>query len=113
LFATKRVTKFAATAIAAAGIGLAGIASAATASALTSVDDDFLAEISSQDIAYDSPRVAVENAHYVCGALDDGASPIDLGDEILSQTDLDVEQAAFFVVASIANYCPEHEALLP
>jgi hypothetical protein len=113
VFATQRVTKFAATAIAAVGLGLAGIATAGTASALTSVDDEFLAAISEAGIAYDSPTAAISNARYVCGALDDGADPLDLGDEILSNTDLDTRQAAVFMVESVFNYCPEHEVLLP
>ncbi len=113
MFATHRVTKFAATAIAATGLGLAALAGAGTASALTSVDDEFLSAISDEGIAYDSPRVAISNAQYVCGAIDDGADPLDLGDEILGNTDLTTHQAAVFVVESVFNYCPENEALLP
>jgi hypothetical protein len=57
--------------------------------------------------------MAVSNAKYVCGALDDGADPLDLGHEILSNTDLSTHQAAVFVVESVYNYCPEHSSLLP
>jgi hypothetical protein len=113
MFATHRVTKFVATAIAATGLGLAALSTAATASALTSPDDDFLAAISDEGISYDSARVAVSNAKYVCSSIDDGADPLDLGDEILSNTDLSTHQAAVFVVESVYNYCPEHAALLP
>jgi hypothetical protein len=55
----------------------------------------------------------VLNAHYVCGSIDDGADPLDLGDEILANTDLTMHQAAVFVVESVFNYCPEHTAALP
>lgn len=113
MFATHRVTKFAATAIAASGLGMVAFAGAGTANAFVSVDEEFLAAISDEGIAYDSARTAVSNAHYVCGAIDDGADPLDLGDEILSNTDLTTHQAAVFVVESVFNYCPEHQVLLP
>ena len=113
MFATNRVTTFAATAIAAAGLGLAAFAGAGTASALTSTDDEFLSNISDEGISYDSARTAISNAQYVCGSIDDGADPLDLGDEILANTDLTTHQAAVFVVESVFNYCPEHTVLLP
>ncbi len=114
MFATHRVTKFAATAIAATGLGLAAFAGAGTAGALSSTDDEFLSNISDEGIAYDSPRTAVSNARIrVRIAIDDGADPLDLGDEILANTDLTMHQAAVFVVESVFNYCPEHTALLP
>lgn len=47
------------------------------------------------------------------GAGTAGADPLDLGDEILANTDLTTHQAAVFVVESVFNYCPEHTALLP
>jgi len=114
MFATHRVARFAATAVAAAGLGLAAFAGTGTASAVTSsADDEFLSAISDEGISYDSAKAAVSNAQYVCGAIDDGADPLDLGDEILSNTDLSMPQAAVFVVESVLNYCPEHTALLP
>ena len=113
MFATLRVTKFAAVAIAATGLGLAAFAGAGTANAFYSVDDEFLNAISDEGISYDSAGTAVSNAHYVCGSIDDGADPLDLGDEILANTDLTTHQAAVFVVESVFNYCPEHTALLP
>jgi hypothetical protein len=44
----------------------------------------------------------------VCSSLDDGADPVDLGQEILDNTDLTTHQAAVFVVTSVNVYCPEH-----
>lgn len=113
MFATNRVATFTATAIAAAGLGLAALAGAGTAAAFSSVDDEFLSNISDEGISYDTPATAVGNARYVCNALDDGADPLDLGDEILSNTDLSTHQAAVFVVESVFNYCPENTVLLP
>jgi hypothetical protein len=113
MFATNRVARFAATAVAAAGLGLAALAGAGTAGAFSSPDDEFLANIADEGISYDSARTAVSNAHYVCGAIDDGADPLDLGDEILANTDLTSHQAAVFVVESVFTYCPENTVLLP
>jgi len=113
MFTTHRVTTLAATAIAAAGLGLSALTGAATAGALTSVDAEFLSIISDEGITYDSPRDAVDGAQYVCASIDDGAHPVDLGDEILATTDLTMHQAAVFVVESVFHYCPEYEVLLP
>lgn len=113
MFATNRVATFAATAIAATGLGLAAFTGAGTASAFSSVDDEFLSNISDEGISYDSAATAVSNARYVCNSIDDGADPLDLGDEILSNTDLTTHQAAVFVVESVFNYCPENTVLLP
>lgn len=111
MHATHRLTKFAGTAIVAGALGLAAMATAGTAGAVTSTDNSFLDEISAEGIAYDSEGVAVSNALYVCGALDDGADPADIGNEILSNTDLTTRQAAVFVVASVGNFCPEYGVL--
>jgi Protein of unknown function (DUF732) len=113
MFAKRRVTMFAATAVATAALGLTALAAAGTAGAFSSPDDEFLSNISDDGISYDSASRAVSNAHYVCGSIDDGADPLDLGDEILANTDLTMHQAAVFVVESVSNYCPEHTAALP
>ena len=107
MFATNRFTKFAGTALVAGALGLAAVATAGTAGALSSVDDTFLTEISAEGISYDSPKDAIYAAHDVCFALDEGADPVDLGMEILDDTDLTTDQAAVFVLASVGNYCPE------
>jgi hypothetical protein len=113
MFATHRVATLAATTLAAAGLGFAAFAGAGTAGAVSSVDDEFLANISDEGISYDSATTAVSNARYVCGAIDDGADPLDLGDEILANTDLSTHQAAVFVVESVFSYCPDNAVLLP
>jgi hypothetical protein len=111
MFASPRFTKFAGTALVAGALGLAAVATAGTGGAVSSVDDAFLTEISAEGIAYDTPKAAISNAHYVCAALDEGADPVDLGTEILDNTDLTTHQAAVFVVASVGNYCSEFGSL--
>jgi hypothetical protein len=106
-----RVTKLAGTAIVAGALGLAALATAGSAGALSSTDDTFLTEISNEGIAYDSPKAAISVAHDVCFALDEGADPVDLGVEILENTDLTTDQAAVFVLASVDTYCPEFGVL--
>jgi len=108
MFATHRLTTFAGTALLAGALGVAAVATAGTAGAVSSVDDTFLKDISSEGISYDAPKAAIANAHYVCSSLDDGADPVDLGQEILDSTDLTTHQAAVFVVASVNAYCPEY-----
>jgi len=108
MFASNRLTKFAGTALVAGAFGLAAVATAGTAGAVSSTDDAFLTEISSEGISYDAPKAAIKNAHYVCSALDDGADPVDLGQEILDNTDLTTHQAAVFVVSAVNAYCPEY-----
>ena len=108
MFAQNGVTKLAGTALVAGALGLAALATAGTAGALSSVDNTFLTEIAAEGIAYDSPKAAISTAHEVCFALDDGADPVDLGMEIMDNTDLTTDQVATFVVSSVSNYCPEH-----
>jgi Protein of unknown function (DUF732) len=108
MFAHTRFATFAGTALVAGALGLAAVATAGTAGALSSTDDSFLTEITSEGISFDTAKDAVSDAHYVCSALDDGADPVDLGQEILDNTDLTTHQAAVFVVASVSTYCPEY-----
>jgi hypothetical protein len=108
MFAPNRLTKVAGTALVAGAFGLAAVATAGTAGALSSTDDAFLTQISSEGISYDTAKAAIKNAHSVCSALDDGADPVDLGQEILDNTDLTTHQAAVFVVTAVNVYCPEY-----
>ena len=106
--ATPRLTTFAGTALLAGALGFGAVANAGLAGAVRSVDDAFLNDIGSEGIGYDTPKAAISNAHYVCSSLDDGADPVDLGHEILDNTDLTTHQAAVFVVTSVSAYCPEY-----
>jgi len=111
MFARKAAATFAGTALIAGALGLAGLTAAGTASAMSSADDTFLSDITSEGIAYDSPRAVLKAAHNVCSALDDGADPVDLGMEIMDSTDLTTSQAAMFVVSAVGNFCPEYGSL--
>ncbi|WP_099041092.1 DUF732 domain-containing protein [Mycobacterium neglectum] len=111
MFTRNGVTKFAGTALVAGALGLAAFTTAGTAGAMSSADDNFLTDISSEGIAYDSETEAISIAYDVCFALDDGVDPVDLGMELLDATDLTTDQAATFVVSSVANFCPEHQPL--
>ena len=108
---THKVVKLAGTALVAGALGLAAVATAGTAGALRSADDQFLTEIASEGIGYDSPEAAIENGHYVCSSFDDGASIGELGHEILQNSDLTTHQAAAFIVVAVGSYCPEYTDL--
>lgn len=110
MFASHRLATIG-TALTMATLGLGAVAGAGTAAALSSEDDTFLSEISAEGIAYDSPRAAIGTAHDVCTRLDDGTDPVDLGMEILENTDLTTEQVATFVIASVDHYCPGNAVL--
>jgi uncharacterized protein DUF732 len=56
-----------------------------------------------------SAKEAVSTAHAVCAVFDEGLS---LVDAVSDTTGLEMEDAAFFVGASVASYCPEHEAVI-
>ena len=109
--ASHRFAKFAGIALVAGALGLAAVATAGTAGAISSTDDTFLSEITAEGISYDSAKDAIYAAHDVCFAIDEGSDPVDLGMEILENTDLTTDQVAVFVVSSVDNYCPEHGAL--
>jgi Protein of unknown function (DUF732) len=112
MFASHRITKVAGTAVVMAGLGLAAFASAGTAAAAGSIDDTFLANISSEGIGYDSAKAAIANGHAVCEAIGQGEAPASVGTEILHNTNLTTRQAAAFVVASVDAYCPRYTPLL-
>jgi hypothetical protein len=111
MFTRNGVTQLAGTVIVAGAFGLVAFATAGTAAALSSTDDTFLTQISEVGIAYDDAYGAISIAHDVCYALDDGADPVDLGTELLDETDLTTSQASMFIVTSVGNYCPENSVL--
>lgn len=90
---------------AAAAFGVAALAGNATAS---SVDDDFLATIAAEDIAFDSPAGAIADAHLVCDYLADGRTGSDIGAEIMDNSDLTAKQSSAFVIDAAFSYCPGH-----
>jgi hypothetical protein len=68
--------------------------------------------ITEQGIEPPSAEEAIGVANDVCMVLDDGGDLIDAVSAVSDYTELDFEDSAFFVGASIASYCPEHEALI-
>ena len=113
MFTNHRITTLAATAILTTGLGLGAFVSAATAAAAP-VDDQFVSDISSAGIPYDSPAAAITSAHSVCDSLSAGQSLMELGRQIHNTTPWTPKQAAVFVVDSVNAYCPEnHDKLLP
>ena len=106
MFTTQRFAKLAGTALIGAGLTIGALATAGTASA-GAVDDDFLSELTVAGIGFDNPAAVVDDAYIVCDEIDQGVSPYDIRDEILSNSDLTVDQANVFVVASVEHYCPE------
>jgi hypothetical protein len=113
MFNSHRITTLAAAAIVTTGLGLGAFMSAATAAAAP-VDDQFLSDISSTGIAFDSPAVAISQAHNICDTLSAGQSLMSLGRQLHQTTDWTPKQAATFTIASVNAYCPEnHDKLAP
>jgi uncharacterized protein DUF732 len=104
-----RITTFVGTAAATAALGLAAFASAGVASA-GSVDDTFITVITDQGIKPPSAKEAISVAHDVCAVIDEGGDLVDAVTAVSDYTELDTEDSAFFVGASVASYCPQHEA---
>jgi Protein of unknown function (DUF732) len=50
--------------------------------------------------------------HHVCESVDAGVDAVDLGAEMLANTDLTTHQAAVFVVSSADHCCPEYGPLV-
>jgi hypothetical protein len=94
-------------AIAVAAFATAAVAGTASATA-GGVDDEFLANIKAQGIAFSSAAGAIDDAHLVCDYLADGRTGTDIGAEIMDNSDLDSDQASAFVVEAAFSYCPTH-----
>jgi hypothetical protein len=107
MFTHTRLSKLAATVIGGAAIGLAALASAGNATA-SSTDDAFLAAATDQGIEFSSAQEAAGDAHKVCQLLAAGNTGVEVGSDILQETDLTSHQAAFLVVASVKAYCPQY-----
>jgi Protein of unknown function (DUF732) len=99
------------TTVAAAAIGLAAFAGAGTAAAGTA-DDAFIAQMKSLDVTFPSPQEGVREGQLVCTKLSSGKTGNDIFNEVLSQTNLTSNQAAFFVAGATKAYCPELAARL-
>jgi hypothetical protein len=88
-------------------------AAAAAVSLLTAVgaqaqkpdaDAQFLARISSLNIAYSSPEKAIAAGHQVCREIAEGEDPAQIEQDILSHTDLTRRQVDGFIIAAVDSY---------
>lgn len=98
----------------AAAVGALGIAAVVTAgaAAANTVDDTFIDVLNQQGIQPPSDSEAISVARDACAVIDGGGDLAAAVDAVSSTTKLDFEDSAFFVGASIASYCPEHESLI-
>jgi hypothetical protein len=106
--ALRHLTAFIGTAAAASALGLAALVSAGSAGA-TSTDDIFISVLADEGIQAPSTDEAVSVALDVCTVFDDGGDLYDAVNEVSEYTELNTDDSAFFVGASVASYCPEHE----
>ena len=89
-------------------IGLVAVA-APTAHADYAVDSsNFLSALTSKGITFASRQSAIAAGHEVCDELDQGKQASDVGNDVVTQTNLDGYHAGFFVGVSIAAFCPRH-----
>ena len=107
----RHFTAFTATAAGASAIGFAALFSAGTAGA-TATDDMFVGVLADEGIEAPSTAEAVSVAYDVCTVFDDGGDLYDAVDSVSNYTELGMEDSAFFVGASVASYCPEHESVI-
>jgi hypothetical protein len=108
----RHFTAFVGATAVASTLGLAALASAGVASAGTIDDDTFVSVLRDEGIVPPSKKEAIVTAHAVCAVFDDGLSLVDAVSAVSDTTGLEMEDAAFFVGASVASYCPEHEDLI-
>ena len=82
---------------------------APTAHADYAVDSgNFLSALTSKGITFASRQSAIVAGHEVCDELDQGKQASDVGNDVMTQTNLDGYHAGFFVGVSIAAFCPRH-----
>jgi Protein of unknown function (DUF732) len=82
---------------------------APTAHADYAVDSsNFLSALTSKGITFAARQAAIAAGHEVCEELDQGKQASDVGNDVMTQTNLDGYHAGFFVGVSIAAFCPRH-----
>lgn len=107
----RHFTAFIGAAAAASALGLAALVSAGTANA-GATDDMFVSVLAEQGIEAPSIEEAVNTALDVCALFDEGEDLYAATSAVSDYTELGLEDSAFFVGASVATYCPEHEAAI-
>ena len=90
-----RITAAVTTAVGAAAVGLA-VATAAAAAAST-VDDAFVAQMTSHGIAFSSPQQAVNQGHQVCTELAARKNAAVITIETMDSAHLSPRQTGYFV----------------
>jgi hypothetical protein len=69
---------------------------------------NFLGALTSKGITFASRQAAIAAGREVCDELDQGRQASDVGNDVMTQTNLDGYHAGFFVGVSIATFCPRH-----
>ncbi|MCV7116286.1 hypothetical protein AWC17_14965 [Mycobacterium nebraskense] len=93
------------------GVALVSAASllvAAPASA-DDADDAFIGALEQHGVVFANRDAAIAAAHSVCAGLDQGQSRLVVVLSLVKNTDLAPHQAGYFVGASVASYCPQHQ----
>ena len=94
--------------LAVAPLSVVGVA-APTAHADYAVSgSNFHGALTSKGITFASRQSAIAAGHEVCNELDQGKQASDVGNDVMTQTNLDGYHAGFFVGVSIAAFCPRH-----
>ncbi len=107
MFTRRFTASIAGTTLSAAALGLAALGFAGAASA-SSVDDAFLAQLQTDGITPPSASVAVNDAHAVCNALDQGHSSREVINAVAQATGLSAKGANTFAVDAASAYCPQY-----
>ena len=89
---------------------MASVFSEAPVAHADAVDNQFLNALQSHGINFGSPQTAIQAAHRVCDELDSGRLKAEVANEVESSSNLDGYHAGYFVVVSVAAYCPRHHA---
>lgn len=98
----------------ATGIVVIGLTAAAPTAHADSTDDKFVAKLKAQGISDNvSPGHEIEAGHFVCVKLDNGATPMDVMEDIMKSSGLPEFHSGYFVGASIDAYCPRHKGEVP
>ncbi len=107
--ALRHLTAVIGAAAATSAIGVAALLSTGIAGAST-IDDTFVSVLEDEGLQPPSTAEAVSTAYDVCAVFDGGGDLYDAVTSVSEYTELGTEDSAFFVGASVATYCPEHES---
>ncbi|ORB70138.1 DUF732 domain-containing protein [Mycobacterium scrofulaceum] len=98
----------------ATGLALIGLLAAVPIAHADTTDDAFVAKLKAQGIGDKlSPTHEIEAGHFVCVKLDNGATPMDVMEDVMKSSGLPEFHSGYFVGASIDAYCPRHKGEVP